>query len=340
MAAGTSAAAVAVHPGYGFQAEAAGAVEAFEAARMAWAGPTPASIRVLGPKHGAHAEVVAASVSVQPSLGLVDDGTAAAAAADAIAFPELLKTTAEGGGIGQVPAHARAGVAAAFASAAGAGAALFGDDRLFVENLVAAARHVEMQVFGDGRGRVVALGERDCSVPRRRQKVVEEAPAPGLLAEVRARMAAAAAALPSRGGYRSAGTVEFLVDAASGDFFFLEVNTRIQVEAGVPELITGVDLVGGMLRLTREDPVAEWFPTLANGDGDGGGGCSASSSPSTPWRPHQCGAPRSRHGCKSRPPPRLPPVARHSDGDDAASDLPHHADRPVGVHRVYHLDSV
>ncbi|OSX74421.1 hypothetical protein BU14_0290s0029 [Porphyra umbilicalis] len=264
VAAGTSAGAVAVHPGYGFVAEDAGAADAFEAAGIAWVGPTPSTIRVFGSKHGARAEAVAAGVPVLPASGLVADAAAAADAADALGYPVLLKATAGGGGMGQSPAASRAGVAAAFASAASAGASLFGDGRLYVEKLVGAARHVEVQVFGDGAGGVVSLGDRDCSVQRRRQKVVEEAPAPALSAATRARMAAAAVALTARGAYRSAGTVEFLVDAASSAFYFLEVNTRIQVEAGVTEAVTGVDLVAGMLRLARGDPASDWFPALAS----------------------------------------------------------------------------
>ena len=236
------------HPGYGFLSENAAFAEACEAAGIAFIGPTPDSIRAFGLKHSARALAEAENVPLAPGTGLLDSVEAALEAAERIGYPVMLKATAGGGGIGmRVCADAQA-VRDGYAAVARLGAGNFGDAGLFLERFVPRARHVEVQIFGDGQGRVVALGERDCSLQRRNQKVVEEAPAPHLPERVRAALIEAAVRLGQAANYRSAGTVEFLYDPAREDWFFLEVNTRLQVEHGVTEEVTGVDLVEWMVR--------------------------------------------------------------------------------------------
>ena len=248
LAAARETGADAIHPGYGFLSENAGFAEACEAAGIAFIGPTPDSIRAFGLKHSARALAEAEQVPLAPGTGLLADVDAAVEAAGRIGYPVMLKATAGGGGIGmRVCADAEA-VRDGYAAVARLGAGNFGDAGIFLERFVPRARHVEVQIFGDGTGRVVALGERDCSLQRRNQKVVEEAPAPHLPEHVRAALIAAAVRLGTAARYRSAGTVEFLYDPARQDWFFLEVNTRLQVEHGVTEEVTGIDLVEWMVR--------------------------------------------------------------------------------------------
>jgi urea carboxylase len=248
LAAARETGAQAIHPGYGFLSENADFAEACEAAGIAFIGPTAANIRAFGLKHSARALAEAEGVPLAPGTGLLADPEAAIAAAGRIGYPVILKATAGGGGIGmRVCADARA-VREGYAAVARLGAGNFGDAGLFLERFVPRARHIEVQIFGDGAGRVVAIGERDCSLQRRNQKVIEEAPAPNLPDQVRAELTAAAVRLGTAAGYRSAGTVEFLYDAERGDWFFLEVNTRLQVEHGVTEEVTGIDLVEWMVR--------------------------------------------------------------------------------------------
>jgi urea carboxylase len=248
LAAAKETGADAIHPGYGFLSENAGFAEACEAAGIAFIGPAPDSIRAFGLKHSARALAEAEQVPLAPGTGLLADVDAAIEAAERIGYPVMLKATAGGGGIGmRVCADAQA-VRDGYAAVARLGAGNFGDAGLFLERFVPRARHVEVQIFGDGKGRVVALGERDCSLQRRNQKVIEEAPAPHLPEHVRAALIEAAVRLGKAANYRSAGTVEFLYDAARQDWFFLEVNTRLQVEHGVTEEVTGVDLVEWMVR--------------------------------------------------------------------------------------------
>lgn len=238
----------AIHPGYGFLSENADFAEACEAAGIAFIGPTPENIRAFGLKHSARTLAGAEGVPLAPGTGLLGDADEAVAAAARVGYPVMLKATAGGGGIGMRVCQDERGVREGFDAVARLGAGNFGDASLFLERFVPRARHVEVQIFGDGGGRVVALGERDCSLQRRNQKVIEEAPAPNLPEDVRAGLTAAAVRLGEAARYRSAGTVEFLYDAERRDWFFLEVNTRLQVEHGVTEEVTGLDLVEWMVR--------------------------------------------------------------------------------------------
>ena len=243
----------AIHPGYGFLSENADFAEAVEAAGLAFVGPTPQQMREFGLKHTARAIAEQHGVPLCPGTGLLADAEEAATAAERIGFPVMLKSTAGGGGIGMRVCWNRGEVVDAFASVQRLSQSNFKDTGIFVEKYVAHARHIEVQIFGDGQGRVLALGERDCSAQRRNQKVIEETPAPGLSEEQRAGLFAAAIKLGEAVKYRSAGTVEFVFDADTGAYYFLEVNTRLQVEHGVTEEVTGVDLVEWMVRLAAGD---------------------------------------------------------------------------------------
>jgi urea carboxylase len=248
LAAAKATGAQAIHPGYGFLSENTAFAEACEAAGVAFIGPSPDNIRAFGLKHMARDLAQAYGVPLAPGTDLLTDADAAREAAEAIGYPVILKATAGGGGIGMRVCEDAAGLSEAFAAVARLAGANFSDGGVFLERYVRRARHIEVQVFGDGRGRVVALGERDCSLQRRNQKVVEETPAPHLPPITRAALINAATDLAKAVNYRSAGTVEFLYDAERDDFFFLEVNTRLQVEHGVTEQVTGVDLVEWMVR--------------------------------------------------------------------------------------------
>jgi urea carboxylase len=239
----------AIHPGYGFLSENPGFAEACEAAGIAFIGPTPQQMRDFGLKHTARALAEANGVPLLPGTGLLADVDEARTQAARIGYPVMLKSTAGGGGIGMRLIWGEDELAEAFASVQRLSRANFKESGLYLEKYVQAARHIEVQIFGDGAGHVVALGERDCSVQRRNQKVIEETPAPNISEAIRRQLADTAVRLASAIQYRSAGTVEFVYDNASGDFYFLEVNTRLQVEHGVTELVSGVDLVGWMIRL-------------------------------------------------------------------------------------------
>ncbi|MCH7229868.1 5-oxoprolinase/urea amidolyase family protein [Glycomyces sp. L485] len=243
----------AIHPGYGFLSENAAFARAVEAAGIAFVGPTPAQLDLFGAKHTARAAAEAAGVPLMPGTGLLGDVGEALAEADRIGYPVMLKATAGGGGIGMRPASTAEELRGAWEGVKRVAEAGFGDAGLFLERLVRRARHVEAQVFGDGAGDVVVVGDRDCSLQRRNQKVVEEAPAPNLPAPLREQIREAARRLCSSVGYRSAGTVEFLYDTDRGDVAFLEVNTRLQVEHPVTEAVFGIDLVEWMIRLAQED---------------------------------------------------------------------------------------
>jgi urea carboxylase len=242
-----------IHPGYGFLSEDAGFARRCEAAGLAFVGPTPRHLELFGAKHTARAAAEAAGVPLLPGTGLLPDLAAALAAAEALGYPLMLKATGGGGGIGMRACHSPAELAAAWEPVRRIAAAGFSASGVFLERLVTSARHVEVQVFGDGAGQVAALGDRDCSLQRRNQKVVEEAPAPALPDRVRRQLADTARALCASVGYRSAGTVEFVYDAEREQPYFLEVNTRLQVEHPVTEEIFGIDLVEWMLRLARGD---------------------------------------------------------------------------------------
>jgi urea carboxylase len=248
LAAARETGADAIHPGYGFLSENADFAEACAAAGIVFIGPKPDNIRAFGLKHSARALAEAEGVPLAPGTGLLADAEAAIEAAARIGYPVMLKATAGGGGIGMRVCADAAAVREGYAAVARLGAGNFGDAGLFLERFVPRARHVEVQIFGDGTGRVVALGERDCSLQRRNQKVIEEAPAPNLPEHVRVALTEAAVRLGAAAHYRSAGTVEFLYDAERQDWFFLEVNTRLQVEHGVTEEVTGIDLVEWMVR--------------------------------------------------------------------------------------------
>jgi urea carboxylase len=243
----------AIHPGYGFLSENAGFAEACEGLGMAFIGPDPDQIRSFGLKHTSRRIAQETGVPLLPGTGLLADVGEALQAAERIGFPVMLKSTAGGGGIGMRLCRTASELADAFDAVARLGRANFGDAGLFLEKAITRARHIEVQIFGDGKGSVVALGERDCSAQRRNQKVIEETPAPGLTTEIRARLLKSAIRLGESVRYRSAGTVEFIYDQVTGSFYFLEVNTRLQVEHGVTEQVTGVDLVEWMVRLAADD---------------------------------------------------------------------------------------
>ncbi|GAB6040695.1 urea carboxylase [Endothiovibrio diazotrophicus] len=239
----------AIHPGYGFLSENAAFAEACEARGIAFIGPTPKQLRDFGLKHTARALAEASGVPLLPGTGLLEELEHARQEAAMIGYPVMLKSTAGGGGIGMQLCHDEEELSDAFDSVRRLGRNNFSNAGIFLEKYVEHARHIEVQIFGDGEGRVVALGERDCSLQRRNQKVVEETPAPNLPQPVREAMLATARRLGEAVAYRSAGTVEFIYDPQSEAFYFLEVNTRLQVEHGVTEMVTGVDLVEWMVRL-------------------------------------------------------------------------------------------
>lgn len=245
--------ATAVHPGYGFLSENADFAERLTAAGITFIGPRSEHIRAFGLKHSARALAQSAGVPLLPGSGLLGNVASALEQAALVGYPVIVKSTAGGGGIGMQVCRSPDELAAKFETVLRLGSANFGDGRTYLEKYVAQARHVEVQIFGDGCGRVLALGERDCSLQRRHQKVVEETPAPGLSPVTRRRLHAAAVTLGEAARYASAGTVEFIYDAVTEEFFFLEVNTRLQVEHGITELRYGIDLVEWMVRLAADD---------------------------------------------------------------------------------------
>lgn len=238
----------AIHPGYGFLAENADFAEACAEAGIKFIGPTPENIRLFGLKHSARALAAEHGVPLAPGTDLLTSSDEAVSAANEIGYPVILKATAGGGGIGMRICETAKDVEDGFATVARLGEGNFGDSGVFLERYVVRARHIEVQIFGDGAGQVIALGERDCSLQRRNQKVVEEAPAPDLPDTVRAELHAASVRLGQAERYLSAGTVEFLYDSERQQFYFLEMNTRLQVEHGVTEEVMGIDLVEWMIR--------------------------------------------------------------------------------------------
>ncbi len=245
----------AVHPGYGFLAEDAGFAEQVIAAGLVWVGPPPAAMRVLGDKVQARSVAEAAGVPIVPGVvGDVDGGDLAEAAA-ALGFPVLVKAAAGGGGRGIRRVDLPGDLPAALRAAHDEAEAGFGDGRVFVERRLADVHHVEIQVLMDERGAAVQLGERDCSLQRRHQKIVEESPSPVVDAALRARLGDAAIAIAERAGYVGAGTAEFLVDREGG-WWFLEMNARLQVEHPVSEAVTGVDIVQAQLSIAAGEPLS------------------------------------------------------------------------------------
>ncbi|MGE8523686.1 MAG: urea carboxylase [Acinetobacter pseudolwoffii] len=243
----------AIHPGYGFLSENAEFCDLCESQGIAFIGPNSVQMRAFGLKHTARELAIQANVPLLPGSQLLADEAEALLEANRIGYPVMLKSTAGGGGIGMRLVWNEAELKDAYTTVSYLAQANFKDAGLYLEKFVQNARHIEVQIFGDGKGQVIALGERDCSVQRRNQKVIEETPAPHLNGEQRAYIQNVAIGLMQSVNYRSAGTVEFVMDTDTQAFYFLEVNTRLQVEHGVTEQVFGVDLV-------------EWMVTLASGD--------------------------------------------------------------------------
>jgi acetyl-CoA carboxylase biotin carboxylase subunit len=247
--------AAAVHPGYGFLAENADFARQVLEAGLTWVGPSPGAIEQMGDKIRARNLMEQAGVPVSPGTREpVTDVAKAVTEAERIGYPVMVKAAGGGGGIGMGAAADEAGLLAAFETARSRAERFFGSPAILLERYVERARHVEVQILGLADGRVLALGERDCSVQRRHQKVAEETPSPGVSASLRERMLAAAVKAGEAVGYSGAGTVECLVDADAGSFVFLEMNTRLQVEHPVTELVTGIDLVEQQFLIAAGEP--------------------------------------------------------------------------------------
>ncbi|NML05704.1 acetyl/propionyl/methylcrotonyl-CoA carboxylase subunit alpha [Sphingomonas sp. G-3-2-10] len=260
IAAAKQSGAEAIHPGYGFLSENAGFAQAVKDAGLVWVGPNPDSITAMGLKDAAKERMIAAGVPVTPGyLGEDQSAERLQAEADAIGYPVLIKAVAGGGGKGMRRVDAAADFADALASCKREAASSFGDDRVLIEKYILSPRHIEVQVFGDSHGNVVHLFERDCSLQRRHQKVIEEAPAPGMDPETREAICAAAVRAAKAVDYVGAGTIEFIADASEGlradRIWFMEMNTRLQVEHPVTEEITGQDLVEWQLRVASGEPL-------------------------------------------------------------------------------------
>lgn len=254
IAAAKQTGAQAIIPGYGFLSENADFAAQCEAEGIVFVGPTSQQMEQFGLKHAARELAELAKVPLVPGSGLLPNLGAAQDAAADIGYPVMLKSTAGGGGIGLTRCNNEAELIAAFESVQRLGQSFFSNAGVFVERFVDRARHIEVQIFGDGRGHVIALGERDCSLQRRNQKVVEETPAPDLPETIRRQLWAAAENLGRSVGYRSAGTVEFIYDSEKQAFYFLEVNTRLQVEHAITESVTGIDLVEWMILTAAGKP--------------------------------------------------------------------------------------
>jgi acetyl-CoA carboxylase biotin carboxylase subunit len=249
--------AAAIHPGYGFLSESATFAAAVIDAGLTWIGPPPAAIEQMGDKINARNLMEQAGVPVAAGTREpVADVTAAAAEAGRIGYPVMIKAAAGGGGIGMSAVASETELLAGFETARTRAERFFGSPSILLERYVERARHVEVQILGLSDSGVLALGERDCSVQRRHQKIAEETPSPAVAPELRARMLAAAARAGETVGYRGAGTVEFLVDTTTKDFMFLEMNTRIQVEHPITEMVTGIDLVEQQFLIAAGDEVS------------------------------------------------------------------------------------
>ena len=246
----------AIHPGYGFLSENAAFADACVAAGLTWIGPSGDAIRKAGNKSAARELMQSVGVPVTPgSDGPVNSVEEASEIAEAVGYPVLIKASAGGGGRGIRRINAPEELASAFAEAKAEAQACFGNSEMYLEKLIVHPRHVEVQILADRRGNVVYLGDRDCSIQRRNQKMIEEAPAWGLSPELRKRMGEAAVRAAKAVNYENAGTVEFLL-SETGEFYFMEMNTRIQVEHGVTEMVTGVDLVREQLRIASGLPLS------------------------------------------------------------------------------------
>jgi propionyl-CoA carboxylase alpha chain len=246
----------AVHPGYGFLSEREAFPKALAAAGIVFIGPNPKAIAAMGDKIESKKAAAAAKVSTVPGhLGVIENDVEAVRIAEDIGYPVMIKASAGGGGKGMRIARSKAEVAEGFARARSEAKSSFGDERVFIEKFITDPRHIEIQVLGDKHGNIVYLGERECSIQRRNQKVIEEAPSPLLDAATRKKMGEQAVALAKAVGYDSAGTVEF-VAAQDKSFYFLEMNTRLQVEHPVTELVTGIDLVEQMIRIAAGEKLS------------------------------------------------------------------------------------
>jgi acetyl-CoA carboxylase biotin carboxylase subunit len=248
----------AIHPGYGFLSERAPFARACEEAGLIFVGPPASALEKMGSKTGARQLMIAAKVPVVPGETSTDQSDAAlAAAAERVGYPVLIKPAAGGGGIGMKTVRSAAALTESLAAARREARASFGDDTLYIERLIEQPRHVEIQVFADAHGQVVHLFERECSTQRRHQKMIEESPCPALSPRIRQQMGAAAIAAATAVGYRNAGTCEFLLEGEGDDarFYFLEMNTRLQVEHPVTEAVVGVDLVHAQLRVASGEPL-------------------------------------------------------------------------------------
>lgn len=243
----------AIHPGYGFLSENASFARACREHGIVFIGPTPEQMEMFGLKHSAREIAERAGVPMLPGTSLITELAEAAEQAAQIGYPVILKSTAGGGGIGMRVCADEKALRSAYDSVRHLAETNFKNGGLFLEKYIARARHVEVQIFGNRFGEVVTLGERDCSIQRRNQKVIEESPAPNLPDEVREAMFASSKRLASEVGYRSAGTIEFLYDPETCEFYFLEVNTRLQVEHGVTEEVLGIDLVEWMVREAADE---------------------------------------------------------------------------------------
>jgi urea carboxylase len=254
LAAAHAAGAQAIHPGYGFLSENAAFAQACEADGLVFVGPTPAQMREFGLKHLARDLAARSGVALLPGSGLLGSSEEALGEAARIGYPVMLKSTAGGGGIGMQLVRRESELADALNAVERLATQSFSRGGVFLEKYIERARHIEVQIFGNGAGEVVALGERDCSTQRRNQKIIEETPAPGLSGATRSRLCECAVRLGRAVQYQSAGTVEFVYDTSAEEIYFLEVNTRLQVEHGVTEEVTGVDLVEWMLRQAAGEP--------------------------------------------------------------------------------------
>jgi len=255
IAAATSRGADAIHPGYGFLAENDRFAEICNAHGLTFVGPSPESIREMGDKSTAKATMQRVGVPTIPgSEGLLENPEEAAELAESMGYPVMIKATAGGGGRGMRFVRSSEELESLYRAAQGEAEAAFGNPGLYMEKFIDRPRHVEVQILADRFGEVVHLGERDCSIQRRHQKLLEEAPGPGLDPIIRARMGDAAVSAARSIGYEGAGTVEFLLDA-TGQFYFMEMNTRIQVEHPVTEVVTGIDLIAEQLRIAAGEPL-------------------------------------------------------------------------------------
>jgi len=246
----------AIHPGYGFLSENADFAEVLEACQIGWIGPRPATIRAMGDKANARRVALAANVPVLPgSSEPIENAAEARRLAAEVGYPVILKAAAGGGGRGMRVVNHEANLAGHFATASEEAHKAFGDGSMYLEKYLETPRHVEFQIFGDRCGRIVHLGERDCSVQRRHQKLIEESPSTAVDPALRARMGSAAVRLAQAVGYENAGTIEFLLDQ-DGSFYFMEMNTRIQVEHPVTEMVMGVDLVKEQIKVAAGQPLS------------------------------------------------------------------------------------